>query len=90
MTTGREATHKHVFFSHGNSRRCACGAMEPGQRATARDARDHLIAVAQVEAENHREDRERGGCTCGFCAWSAEHVLVMSMRHALEGVGVVL
>lgn len=35
-------------------------------------------------AENHREDTKRGGCTCGFCAWSPEHVAIMSY---LEAVG---
>jgi hypothetical protein len=52
---------------------------------SALDTKDHLIAVAQTEAERHRPDDKRGGCTCGFCVWSAEHVLVMSMRAALEG-----
>lgn len=45
----------------------------------------HLIALAQVEAENHQPDDKRGGCSCGFCVWSVEHVLVMSMREALDG-----
>lgn len=47
-----------------------------------RDKRDEVISVAQVEAELHQP--ESGvGCTCGFCAWSVEHVLVISMREAL-------
>lgn len=63
---------------------------ETGRVRTAREARDHVIAVAQVEAENHQPDDKRGGCTCGFCAWSVEHVLVMSLREALDGVGFVM
>jgi hypothetical protein len=35
-------------------------------------------------ADKHREDTKRGGCTCGFCAWSPEHVAIMSY---LEAVG---
>lgn len=56
---------------------------------TAQDARDHVIAIAQMHAEGHQEDHVRGGCTCGFCVWSVDHVLVMSMREALAGVGLV-
>lgn len=34
--------------------------------------------IAIVEAERHQP--EPGGCTCGFCAWSVEHVAVMVAR----------
>ncbi len=46
--------------------------------------RDALVGFALVEAARHRKDRERGGCTCGFCAWSVEHVLIMSVREAWD------
>lgn len=43
---------------------------------------DQLSALAQGEAARHKPDEERGGCTCGFCAWSVEHVAIMSVREA--------
>lgn len=52
--------------------------------------RDTLIARAQIEAEQHHMEDMGGGCTCGFCVWSVEHVLVMSMREALRGVGFIV
>lgn len=39
-----------------------------------------------VKAERHRPDEQRGGCTCGFCAWSVEHVAIMAYREALDEV----
>lgn len=33
--------------------------------------------LALREAESHQPDRERGGCTCGFCAWTGEHLALM-------------
>jgi hypothetical protein len=48
--------------------------------ATSRSACDVLAARAQVAALDHRE--EGVGCSCGFCVWSVEHVLVMSIREA--------
>jgi len=44
----------------------------------------HLDGYIIGAAEKHREDTKRGGCTCGFCAWSPEHVAIMSY---LEAVG---
>jgi hypothetical protein len=38
-----------------------------------RDAK--LWAIATEVAERHQP--EPGGCTCGFCAWSGEHVALM-------------
>jgi hypothetical protein len=37
-----------------------------------------------LKAEDHVEDRERGGCICGFCAWSPQHVAIMAYREACE------
>ena len=60
-------------------------------RAERDAARSELAAVrgvvqaaeghAKIEAARHQP--EPGGCTCGFCAWSVEHVVVMSLRAAL-------
>lgn len=45
-----------------------------------------LEALALVEAEKHRPEQPNGiGCACGFCMWSVEHVVVMSIRAALRG-----
>ncbi len=41
---------------------------------------DEKITEALILADKHQPDRERGGCTCGFCAWSADHVLIMVLR----------
>lgn len=41
-----------------------------------------LEGWALVEAEKHQP--EPGGCTCGFCAWSVEHVVIMSLRAVLQ------
>ena len=38
-----------------------------------------LEPYAAMEAEKHRAE-EGGGCICGFCAWSVEHVVIMSIR----------
>lgn len=39
-----------------------------------------LRGLVAMEAEKHQPDHERGGCTCGFCAWSAEHVVLMVLQ----------
>lgn len=56
-------------------------------------ARDEALAkVAEVEtfagvmAAYHRPDETRGGCICGFCAWSVEHVAIMSVRDAMDAL----
>lgn len=36
-----------------------------------------LLAVGR-----HRPENPGPGCTCGFCAWTAEHVVVMAYREA--------
>lgn len=41
-----------------------------------------LEGFIRTYAEQHREDTVNGGCTCGFSAWSAEHVAVMAYREA--------
>ena len=45
----------------------------------------HMEGFACLEAEKHQEE-QHGGCTCGFCAWSVEHVVVMTVREVLEEV----
>lgn len=45
--------------------------------------RDHTIGRALVEADNHRP-WQGAVCNCGFGVWSVEHVLIMSMRAALD------
>jgi hypothetical protein len=35
-------------------------------------------------ADRHRPDEKRGGCVCGFCAWSPEHVAIMAYRDAVD------
>lgn len=59
------------------------------QQVRARDNRpgrgplvEELRAAALVHARDHQPDRERGGCTCGFCAWSVDHVVTMSIAEA--------
>lgn len=37
-----------------------------------------------LNAEAHRPDEVRGGCMCGFCAWSVEHVAIMAYREAVD------
>jgi hypothetical protein len=39
-------------------------------------------ALARTEYERHQP--EPGGCTCGFCAWSVEHVVIMCCRRVAE------
>lgn len=46
------------------------------------ELRHEAEGLAKAEAERHLPDMERGGCTCGFCAYSIEHVVVMSVRVA--------
>jgi hypothetical protein len=41
---------------------------------------------AGIAAAKHRPDEKRGGCECGFCAWSVEHVAIMSVRDALDAL----
>ncbi len=41
---------------------------------------DEQIVKALIFAEKHEPDDERGGCTCGFCVWSSDHVLIMVLR----------
>jgi hypothetical protein len=36
---------------------------------------------AQTEADKHQPE-SGGGCTCRFCMWSVEHVVIMSIRDA--------
>lgn len=52
-----------------------------GERAEAQVRAVEPRAVQ--ETGNHRPDEKRGGCSCGFCAWSVEHVVIMSVRAAL-------
>lgn len=40
--------------------------------------RDQFIAEVQVAMEKHAP--EPGGCICGFCAYSAEHAMIMAVR----------
>lgn len=54
-------------------------AMAEGQVAELRNLDGEIIG----EAMKHREDTDRGGCTCGFCAWSPEHVAIMAYREAV-------
>jgi hypothetical protein len=49
--------------------------------------RNRLEAAAQVAAEKHYPDRERGGCACGFCAYSVAHVLIESIREGWDTAG---
>lgn len=46
--------------------------------------RDAFISWVQIEAEDHQPDEKRGGCTCGFCAWSVDHVLIMAIREVWD------
>ncbi len=45
------------------------------------DLRRDLEAIAGSAAARHLP--EPGGCICGFCAWSVEHVAIMVVRDAL-------
>lgn len=49
-------------------------------------ARDRypLEGYIALFAEDHQHDLRRGGCTCGFCAWSPEHVAIMAYREACD------
>lgn len=46
--------------------------------------RDGFIAWVQIEAEDHQLEEQGGGCTCGFCAWSVEHVIIMAIREVWD------
>lgn len=39
-------------------------------------------AVPRWRASCHKPEQDGAGCTCGFCVWSVEHVVVMSIREA--------
>lgn len=47
-------------------------------------AEDTAEGWACVEAEKHRPMRGESYCSCGFCVWSAEHVVVMVLRSMFE------
>lgn len=52
----------------GGWTRCGCAS------------RSEQEASLVFAAERHEPDSTRGGCTCGFCAWSVEHVVRMAWR----------
>lgn len=52
-----------------------------------REVSADLEVQAQIEAESHKPE-QGGGCTCGFCVWSVQHVVVMSVREAVRRVGI--
>jgi hypothetical protein len=58
------------------------------ERDALRAAIQAVEGHAKIEAEKHLPDMQNGGCTCGFCAYSIEHVVVMSLRAALAAAGV--
>lgn len=53
------------------------------------DAAYPLEGWVGLMADKHRPDEQRGGCTCGFCAWSVEHVAVMAYRDAVDSAPVI-
>jgi hypothetical protein len=46
--------------------------------------RNQIEAAAGIMAAKHKPDEKRGGCECGFCAWSVEHVAIMSVRDGFD------
>jgi hypothetical protein len=64
---------------HENAASDALTAALPLVEARLREQIEHGAAVA---AERHIADTERGGCSCGFCVWSVEHVVIMAIREA--------
>lgn len=45
---------------------------------------DAFIGWVQTEAEDHQPEKDGCGCTCGFCAWSIDHVIIMAIREVWE------
>ena len=40
--------------------------------------KDHMLTrCALEESADHQSDDVRGGCTCGFCVWSQDHLALM-------------
>lgn len=48
------------------------------------DRRYPLEGMIAMFAADHRPDTVRGGCSCGFVAWSGEHVAVTAYREAVD------
>lgn len=70
-----------------SARLCLCGGPAPlgprvvvGHPNEADDEGRDWTGIAAVKAEEHQPDLKRGGCTCGFCAFSTEHAVVMVAR----------
>lgn len=43
-----------------------------------------LEGLVSLMAAKHLPDKDRGGCICGFCAWSVDHVAIMAYRDAVD------
>ena len=51
-------------------------------------AEKYPLEVAIITAsQRHVPDQTRIGCSCGFCAWSPEHVAIMAYREAMDAEG---
>lgn len=48
------------------------------------DAEREAEGWACVEADKHRPVPRESYCSCGYCVWSAEHVVVMVLRSMFE------
>lgn len=48
------------------------------------DSRYPLEGLVAMYAAEHRPDTARGCCSCGFGAWSEEHVAIAAYREAVD------